>query len=144
MASKLTIAAFTLIELLVVLLILGLLLLVALPSYNSFIQIDNRRLAQQVLLSCASNMNQERIKSGDFSRLDDGADNSLLESICQKQIPVTGKLHYMLKVEVVSLEQKYSISAVPQSGLAKDDGLLTLNSNGAGCRVTTEMECEPW
>lgn len=136
--------AFTLIELTIVLCIISVLLLMAIPSYREFIQRDNRSLAQQALLVCSTKVATEKVRNGDLSSLLDKGANSKLDTICQKNIPNTGKVHYELEIEIESKEGKYSLAAVPVSGLAKDDGRLSLMWNGLGCWERNSTTCESW
>lgn len=135
---------FTLIELLVVVCIISILLLVAIPSYQTFIQSEHRSLAQQSLMACAADIVEQKIKSGSLASLLAQYEGEKLSGLCLVRVPESGSQHYLINIAQFDGEAEFLLQASPVSSLAKEDGILTLSNYGAGCRITGSDHCLPW
>lgn len=117
---------FTLIELLITVAIIGILMAVALPSYNNHVQRSNRAAAASYLLEVA-NMQERRFLER----------RAYATSIADLGITVPSEISDQYTITVAAnnaaTPPSYTISAAPSSSGAQvgdDCGTLTLNSLG--------------
>ena len=119
---------FSLIEMMTVLLIMGLLLTLAWPSYQSHVRRGHRVEAATALMEAQHFMERYYAVQGRFTT-DKGAAPAL--PVRLQTVPAQGTARYMIKVTEVEAG-KYTLSADPQGALANDAcGSLTLASTGA-------------
>ena len=133
---------FSLIELMTILAVMGVLASMSVPSYQSMLQQDRRKLAQQQLMSCASSLIKFRIKYGSFEMLDE---NMGVAGVCEVEVPIrNSKPHYSISLVANASVNNFTLIAEALSHSAKEDGDLTLSSSGLGCRVSKSDSCDPW
>ena len=113
---------FSLIELLVVMLIIGILLTVAIPSYSSYIRKTYRTQAVLELMRLQLAMERYYIQKLDFSNFEDDTGYDLSPELLEGR--------YLLSITNIS-NRSYVLKAVRQEIQSKDNcGTLTLNQLG--------------
>lgn len=119
---------FSLIELMTVLLITGLLVSVAWPSYQSHVRRSHRAEAAAALLEAQQFMERYYAVQGRYTTAS-GAAPAL--PVRLQAVPAQGQPRYRLRLEGVEVG-KFTLRADPQDVLAGDAcGSLTLASTGA-------------
>lgn len=120
-------AGFSLIELMTVLLILGLLLSVAWPSYQSHLRRGHRLEAAAALLEAQQFMERHYAVQGRYTT---AAGAAPVLPVRLQTVPAQGAPRYRLRLEAVEAGQ-FTLRADPQEALAADPcGSLTLASTG--------------
>jgi type IV pilus assembly protein PilE len=123
---------FTLIEILIGIVIIGILLAVALPSYNSQ-QVKARRSdCQASLVGFAQAMEKHYALNYSYlAAANEGADTGTPAStVFPSQCPASGDAFYTLRIQAAT-SNTYTLRAVPVAGKSQSaDGLLEINSLG--------------
>ncbi len=117
-------AGFTLIELMIVVAIVGILVVVAYPSYADYVRRSARAEAKGILLENAQFMERWYTTNGTYV----GATLPVVQS------PRTGVARYTLSFAAGPAAATYTLQAVPVTGSAQAGdscGTLTLNQAGA-------------
>jgi type IV pilus assembly protein PilE len=123
---------FSLIELMTVLLITGLLLTLAWPSYQSHVRRGHRVEAATALMEAQHFMERYHAVQGRYTTPAGSAPDL---PVRLQTVPAQGTVRYRLKLEAVEAG-KYTLRADPQDALATDVcGSLTLASTGAKGRT---------
>ena len=134
-------AGFSLIELMVVLLILGVLLTVAWPSYQSHVRRGYRAQALAALLEAQQFMERHYAAQGRYT-LADGAAPNLPARL--QVVPAQGPARYRLRLDSAQAGE-FVLRADPQETQAGDPcGSLTLASTGRKGRTgsgPTAQQC---
>ena len=129
-------SGFSLIEMMTVLLIMGLLLTLAWPSYQSHVRRGHRLEAITALLEAQHFMERHYAVQGRYTTAT-GSAPAL--PVRLQTVPAQGAARYMLKIEAVEAG-KYTLRADPKDALATDEcGSLTLASTGAKGRTGTGL-----
>lgn len=132
---------FSLIELMTVLLIMGLLLGVAWPSYQGHVRRAHRMEAVAALLEAQQFMERHYAVQGRYTAAAGGAPSLPLRL---QAVPSQGAARYRLKLESVDAG-RFTLRADPQEALAEDAcGSLTLASTGLKGRTgggLTAQQC---
>ncbi len=123
---------FSLIELMTVLLITGLLLTLAWPSYQSHVRRGHRVEAATALMEAQHFMERYYAVQGRYTT---PAGSAPALPVRLQTVPAQGTVRYRLQLEAVEAG-KYTLRADPQEALATDAcGSLTLASTGAKGRT---------
>lgn len=125
-------SGFTLVELMVVVVILSLLAMVAVPSYNMSVSKARRADAQTSLLNFANAMERHFVENGTYlgaaGTVDVPADVGA-PWIFPAATPIDGEIKfYTLKIQTVTAGS-YTLRATPL-GKQDDDGFLEITSSG--------------
>jgi type IV pilus assembly protein PilE len=130
-------AGFTLIELLIVMTIIGVLMGIAYPNYQSYLVKTRRADAQSALTGFANAMERYYTQNNSYvgaGTVDDanGVNNIGAPAIYPTQSPIDGNSkHYDLTIEAATMTT-YTLRATPISpGPQASDGYLELLSTGA-------------
>jgi type IV pilus assembly protein PilE len=127
---------FSLIEMMTVLLIMGLLLTLAWPSYQSHVRRGHRAEAATALMEAQHFMERYYAVQGRYTTAT-GSAPAL--PVRLQTVPAQGAVRYMLKIAEVEA-WKYTLRADPKDALATDEcGSLTLASTGAKGRTGTGL-----
>lgn len=119
---------FTLVELVVVVAIIGLLVAIAVPSYQNHLRKARRAEAQTYLLDLA-NVQQQYLLDARTYALDPGATTTL-----NKPPPAGVSNFYDILVVAGAANPSYLLTARAKTGPQLTDGDLTLDSSGAKTR----------
>lgn len=129
-------SGFTLIELMVAVSILGILLAIAMPAYQSYTIRNNRAAVQAEMLQIAGNI--ERYKARQLSYK--GADTALGASTPYPK--AGGKRIYTINLAVDPNGSGWILTASPENK-QKVDGVLRLDSQGRKCwDKTSTLTCD--
>jgi len=115
---------FSLMEVMIVVVIVGILVAVAVPSYRSYVENNRRTLAGACLVELSQFM--ERVYTTSMAyNLHNGAATALPASSCQNAL--AGQYSFALNATATT----YSLSATPAGAQSSDScGVLTLNQAG--------------
>lgn len=126
-------SGFTLIELMTVIAIIGILVAIALPSYQDSVRKGRRGQAKADVVEIAQRAERWRTVNNTFTgfALEDGVDD---------RSPREGEsIHYEIAFDIENGGQGYTLTATPEGGQASDTrcGTLTLDETGAKDRSGT-------
>lgn len=132
LARRFSRRGFSLIELMTVLLITGLLLALAWPSYQSHVRRGHRAEAAAALLEAQQFMERYYAVQGRYTSASGGAPAL---PVRLQAVPAQGQARYRLRLESVEAG-RFTLRADPQDAMASDAcGSLTLASTGAKGRT---------
>ncbi len=121
---------FTLTELLIVIAIIGILVGIALPSYQSHIQKGNRVAAQLALTKMAQQF--ERAYAQQLSYPDSDSESLDTYDVSGKGYDLSGK----------GYNDTFTITATPKGSSVGDDcGIMTIDQTGATTDESSTIEC---
>lgn len=131
-------SGFTLIELMIVVAIIGIISMVAFPSYNNYTKKARRSDAQQLMLDTANRQEQyildTRTYTNTFTNMSvakEGWDCTGTATKCSNNF-------YDITITVTATPPGYTITATPKAGSAQaDDGVMTLTNAGVKTRGGT-------
>lgn len=118
---------FSLMELMVAVTIIGIIVAVALPSYNSHMLNTRRTASTACVVEMAQFMERVYTTSMDYSKNNAGVATALPNSSCRTDLTP----FYTLSLDVTA--QTFTLTATPIGAQAKDTncGILTLDQAGA-------------
>ena len=158
MRTKSISAGFTLIELLMVVAIIGVLTMIAIPSYQNSVLRGTRTVAQAALLDLANRQTQfhlnNRTYTDSLSNLgydagmvfDSGGDSAIAFDANQSPVASSSTDRvYIVKIDSAAANT-FSVSAVPQLSQADDTDCANFSLNQAGARTVsgTAAASECW
>ncbi len=128
-------SGFTLVELMIVLAILGIVAMVAIPTYSNYVKKGQRAGAQQVMSAIASRQQQYLLDARQYTATIGGgglgytADGWACAATC-----VTNRYTIAVAVDNAATPPSFTITATP-AGAQADDGTMTLDHLGQKTRV---------
>lgn len=122
-------AGFTLIELMIVIAILGIVVAIALPSYQDSVSKSRRADAQGVLTSFANTMERYYTTNSTYAGAGASGGNTGAPTIFSTEAPLDGATKYYDLTIVSSSSTSFVIQAAPKNGQS-GDGNLRLTSTG--------------
>lgn len=136
---------FTLIELMIVVAIIGVLAVIALPSYQGYKERVNRGDMRTEMMRIAQDLQRYQVANKNFA----GAEASVGFVNNTKKFPETGTALYTLTLTVPTDNRSWTLTAVPESTASqKNDGDLILNDKGEKCwtkrNCTTADSSSSW
>ncbi len=115
---------FSLMELMIALAIASILVSVAVPSYQGYVQKTRRGDAQGALMGLASAMERYYVDNRTFVGADPG-------TIFSDKSPIDGSETYYLLTVTNATRRDFTVAATPKGTQAKDDcGTMTLTRSG--------------
>lgn len=124
---------FTLVELMITIAIIGIIVSVAYPNYQSYIVKTSRGVAQADLMSLAAAMERHKAASFSYEAAAAGSSNSGAPAFFYQHSPSAEHYNdrkYNLSIKESSVSA-YVLEAVPRSGTTQDgNGRLALFSDG--------------
>lgn len=128
---KVKIRGFSLIELMLAIAIVGILLAVAMPSYQKYRQATNRVEAQSYLMDLSNRAASYRLVNQEFTGL-------TLAKLGSSKIPNTSKPNYNVHIENVTnasgrVTALIFVATPDASSIQKGNGVLTITSRGIKC-----------
>lgn len=127
---------FSLIELMIAVAIIGILTVIAVPSYQSYVVKGNRAAAQAFMTDAANREKQYLLDARSYLSV---AGNSGFAALGMT-VPADVSKHYSIAICIntdttqcatAASPPYFNITATPTSGQQSDDGALTLTSDGA-------------
>ena len=131
MRARVAAAGFTLIELMIAVAIVGILAVIAFPSYQDHMRKGRRSAAQSFLIDVAARQQQYLIDARSYA----GGAGAL--GTLNLAVPADVSRFYTVTIDPAAptLPPSYSITATPIAGSAQvPDGMLTLDHQGAKTR----------
>lgn len=126
---------FTLIEIMVVVVIIGILAVVAVPSYQRYVIKTKRVDMMTELQNIANTIESKKLALGSYN-------NIQTSDLALGDFPRQGTALYTITASPMT--SNWVLTAVPKSGSQiANDGTLTLSANGTKCReiTTTDKKC---
>lgn len=121
------IKGFSLIELMIAVVIVGILVVIAVPSYQNYVIKANRAAAQAFMMDVDNRQKQYLLDARSYL---DVADNSGFSDLGMS-VPAEVSDFYDVTVTTSSTPPAFTITAVPIAGSKQaNDDTLTLNSSG--------------
>lgn len=121
---------FTLIELMIVVAVIGILAMVAYPSYTEQVQRSRRADAKAVIMEAAQFMERNFTEANRYDKRKDGSDIALPAGLTEA--PKEGSAKYYDIVIVAANQSSYTLRATRKGAQTSDPcGNLTLNQAGA-------------
>lgn len=121
------IKGFSLIELMIAVVIVGILVVIAIPSYQNYVIKANRAAAQAFMMDVDNRQKQYLLDARSYL---DVADNSGFSDLGMS-VPAEVSDFYDVTVTTSSTPPAFTITAVPIAGSKQaNDDTLTLNSSG--------------
>lgn len=121
------IKGFSLIELMIAVVIVGILVVIAVPSYQNYVIKANRAAAQAFMMDVDNRQKQYLLDARSYL---DVADNSGFSDLGMS-VPADVSDFYDVTVTTSSTPPAFTITAVPIAGSKQaNDDTLTLNSSG--------------
>ncbi|MEH6636828.1 MAG: type IV pilin protein [Halioglobus sp.] len=145
------VTGFTLIELMIVLVILSILLLVALPAYQSSVIKSNRSAGRGILQDVVARQEQYFINNKTYAdtleKLGygvDGADAFYVNKLVDRYPSATGDAVYQIGVNLIST-LNYEVTALPKGLQLKDDRCqgFRITENGVKTNVDASDTAAP-
>lgn len=119
---------FTMIELMIVVAILGIVAVIAIPSYQHYVIKTKRADMMADLQKLAAQIESQKMVRGSYAKV---ATSSL-----QGNYPTSGTALYSVTISPTPLTREWTITATPLPGQMAKDGTLSLNHAGKKCRDT--------
>ena len=144
---------FTLIELLIVIAVIGILVAIALPSYNRYVLRSHRAEAKNMLMATAQRLEQNYTLSGSYAQAQGSAVNDINTATVTAwgfgQVPLNGPARYNITFAAGNpTAVTFVLLATPVGGQAADTcGVLLLDNrnlkgaNGQNNRNQVTREC---
>ena len=117
------VGGFTLIELMITVVAIGILVAVALPSYNQYVIRANRAAAQSFMLAIAAKEEQYLLDARSYTATIGAGGLALTQ-------PSETAGRYTFGVTITATPPGYEITATASAGPQLSDGDLTLNEKG--------------
>ena len=128
-------AGFTLIELMLVVAIIGVLTLIALPSYDSYLIRTRRAEGRKELMALAAAQERFFTNCNFFAPSISGAQSDCTGLGRGSGTPLTENGYY--QISLTNAATSYTLTATPQGHQAKDDACKTLTLTDTGVKAST-------
>jgi len=126
---------YTLIEMMIVVAIIGVLVAIAVPSYQKYVRSENRVEAQGTMIQIAQKLSTYKLVNGDYKTT---LSNSAIYGA--SYLPVTGgSPTYNLSLVVDTTGMGWTLTATP-TGRQAGDHIIVLNDQGQRC-WTPNADC---
>ncbi len=128
---------FTLIELMIVIAILGVIVAIALPSYQRYVIRTKRADMMAELQNIATQIESKKLSQGSYQNINQN-------TLPLGNFPRQGTPLYSITVSPIPLTSDWTLTATPMvTGQMAGDGSLTLTAQGIKCRnvTATDKKC---
>lgn len=128
---------FSLIELMMVVLVMGILMAIALPSYTAHLQKSRRAGVKAQMLEVVQSLERQYTTSNSYA--------GLPLTTAQSKFPSTGTSAYTLRLVVAADGQTYSLAATPAGVQSTDPcGTLTITETNTKTRSGSASMASCW
>lgn len=137
MVKQYTQKGFTLIELMIVVVIIGILVAIALPNYQSYVKKTKRNDMMIELQNIAKQIEAQKMAKGKYT--------DVTLTGLTGDYPQGNDALYTVSITPTPLTRNWILTATPKTGKMLDgDGNLTLSANGIKCHASACGQGEEW
>ncbi len=125
---------FTLMEIMIAIAIIGILIAIALPSYERYVIKTKRGIMMAELQGLASKISKQKVIQGSYRNI---KEENIIPTYTNHQYPASedAKLYTVALTDLNT--GKWTLTATPMAtSIMKGDGVLSLNHNGQKCHKT--------
>lgn len=125
---------FTLLEVMIVVAILGVLLAIAIPSYQNYVIKVKRGEMKTSLMSISQSLQRYQVANKTFANVKNSPQFQKLANASGENYPQSGQALYTVKLELNANNRDWVLTATPIAAKSQErDGHIMLNNQGHKC-----------